>query len=413
MRTVIFTLLFFYGQIACAQDRCAAVAYTQQLNQTDPSLALKTSRIEAFLKEQISVAAKPTGAEASVITIPVVVHVLYNSGATNISDAQINSQIAALNRDFRRRNQDTTNTPDRFKSIATDVQIEFALATADPYGRPTTGIERKQSSVNEWRMDDKIKYSGSGGLNAWDARNYLNIWVGPLHNLLGYASVLGCAKDIDGVVISTSAFGTIGITTTYNMGRTAVHEVGHWLGLKHIWGDTYCGDDLVDDTPKQGNFTSGCPSGFRSSCSNGSQGDMYMNFMDFTNDACMNLFTEGQAQRMLALFAQAGPRASLLVSKGLKQPWTAAAPIDEEVPAKNTATFYPNPAAGELNISFERDLSWVGQTLTIVNQNGVPVTRILIKTKIQKVSVGALPPGVYFIQGQNGRDKLSQKLIKL
>ena len=96
-----------------------------------------------------------------------------------------------------------------------------------------------------------------------------------------------------------------------------MHEVGHWLGLKHIWGDTYCGDDLIEDTPLQGNFTPGCPTGFRTSCSNGTTGDMYMNYMDFTNDACLNLFTEGQKEKMLSLFTAGGPRNSILSSKGL------------------------------------------------------------------------------------------------
>jgi hypothetical protein len=195
------------------------------------------------------------------------------------------------------------------------------------------------------------------------------------------------------------------------MGRTAVHEVGHWLGLRHIWGDTYCGDDLIDDTPKQGNFTAGCPNTFRSSCSNGTLGDMYMNYMDYTNDACMNLFTQGQKQRMMSLFAAGGPRQNMLQSKGLFTPWMEPLPVPEQVRSK--FVLYPNPAVGEVVLNFEYDESWIGKRVSVVNSNGVVVATVPVNSRLTKFSTTRLAPGVYFIQATDGGKKIAEKFIKL
>lgn len=370
--------------------------------------------IENFIGHQTSVAAKETGEGAAfhVVYIPVVIHVLYNSNSENLSDAQLKSQIDALNRDYRRKNSDSSSTPARFKGVAADVQIEFVLATADPAGRATTGIVRKHTSVTQWKADDAIKFSAQGGDNAWDSRFYLNFWVGNLRSLLGYSSVPGGPADMDGIVISTGAFGTLDRSGPYAMGRTAVHEAGHWLGLKHIWGDTYCGDDGVSDTPPQGNFTAGCPGGsFRSSCNNGTLGDMYMNFMDFTDDACMNLFTDGQKQRMLALFNPGGPRYTLLQSRGLNEPWNHEPLVPEANPVNQLFGFYPNPATEQMTLNLSE--SWVGKNISIVNVNGTVVFSIQVSTQHQKISVGSLARGLYFIQGEAAGEKVRQKFIKL
>jgi hypothetical protein len=411
MRTLLLGICILVTSSLFAQRECATSEYFIQQKSADASLLNKAAAIENFIQNQTLFSAKTEGEGANVIRIPVVVHVLYNVASQNISDAQIKSQIDALNRDFRKQNFDTINTPTRFKSFSADVQIEFVLATADPMGRYTNGVVRKHTDVAEWKMDDKIKYSSQGGDDAWDSRYYLNFWVGSMKNLLGYASSVGCTADKDGVVISPSAFGTINISSPYNMGRTAVHEVGHWLGLKHIWGDTFCGDDAVDDTPKQGNFTSGCPNSFRSSCTNGTMGDMYMNYMDYTSDACMNLFTKGQKQRMLFLFNAGGPRNTFLISKGLNTPWTEAAPV---VIAANTEfKFYPNPAVTELTLNFQYDADWIGKTISVVNINGIAVSKMKITEKNMKINLTSLKPGVYFIQGNNGGKKISAKFIRL
>jgi hypothetical protein len=411
MRTVLSGVCLLLASMAFAQRECASSVYTDLQKAIDPTFAIKTIELENFVRRQ-KLTTRESGQEApNVITIPVVVHVLYKTSTQNISEEQIKTQIEALNRDFRRKNTDTANTPERFKSFAADVQIEFALATADPKGRATNGIVRKATNVIRWSSDDKIKFSSQGGDDAWDSRYYLNFWIGDLGTLLGYSSQPGAAAEKDGVVVNYTTFGTINVSAPYNLGRTATHEVGHWLGLKHIWGESYCGDDLVGDTPPQGNFTSGCPNTFRSSCSNGEMGDMYMNYMDFTNDACMNLFTTGQKQRMLSFFNEGGPRNLLLLSKGLNQPWVAESPV--EIPANTVFKIYPNPTTGELILNFEYNADWMGKTVSIVNIEGVIVMRIQINSKVQKINLSQLRSGMYFIQAENGSQKLREKFIKL
>ncbi len=347
---------------------------------------------------------------ATVIRIPVVVHILYKESSQNISDAQVLSQLRVLNADFGRRNADTGNTPERFRGVAGSVPIEFVLATVDPEGRSTTGIIRKATNSTYFYSDDRIKYSAQGGDDAWDSRSYLNIWVGNMRGVLGYSSVPGCAADKDGVVIAASAFGTINTAAPYHLGRTAIHEIGHWLGLKHIWGDTYCGDDGVSDTPQQGNFTGGCPTGFRTSCNNAATGDMYMNFMDLTNDACMNIFTRGQRDRILAGFTTGGYRRSLLESRALGQPWNAE-PLPTIPTPDHDFRAYPNPVREGLQLSLGS--SWLGQQVELVNVNGVVVKRIRLSSASMQLELGTLTPGIYFLRGQDGEHRILQKLLKL
>lgn len=417
MRTILVSVCLFIALSVAAQRDCATANYIQEQLQSDLSLQSRMAGIEDFIsRRSLDIASSANGRTGgiSVLRIPVVVHVLYNSPQQNISDAQVKSQIDALNRDFRRNNSDTTNTPQRFRSLAADTEIEFVLASADPSGRATNGIVRKQTNVKEWSMDDKIKLQSQGGDNAWDSRYYLNIWVGNMRTL-GYSSAPGSAAEKDGVVISYTAFGTINTSAPYNMGRTAVHEVGHWLGLKHIWGDTYCGDDAVEDTPKQGNFTAGCPSGFRTSCSNGTIGDMYMNYMDYTSDACINLFTNGQKSRMRYLFLPGGPRASLLQSKGLGDPWNSTGEtVAEETPAvESKLKVYPNPAQSDITLDLGTDHSWTGKELLIINTSGITVQKITITRSMQKINIAQLKPGIYFIQGSNGDIRMRMKIVKL
>ncbi|NTS40204.1 T9SS type A sorting domain-containing protein [Flavisolibacter sp. BT320] len=397
MRTLFFIVLIHTVFFSRAQERCGATA-SDAVTIAD---AQNIRKAETFLRNK---AVARTVAGNDVIRIPVVVHVLYNQPSQNISDAQIQSGLDALNRDFRMRNADTVNTPQRFRHLAADVMIEFYLAKSDPRGRATTGINRKHTSRAGWAPDDKIKLSAQGGLDGWDSKSYLNIWIGNIVGSSGHATVPGSAAATDGIVINTAAFGTINTVAPFNMGRTAVHEAGHWLGLKHIWGDTQCGDDGVDDTPRQGYFTKGCPTGFRSSCSNGEEGDMYMNFMDYTNDACMSLFTLGQGQRMRAAFADGGPRASLLTSRGLQEPYLAEA----ELPVVKTETaIFPNPATDKVTLTVGSDL--IGKQASIYNQNGQLQQVVTLQKVQQPISIAALAPGLYFVKAEG----LLQKFIKL
>ncbi len=416
MRTILLCIFLLASLTIFAQRECATQQYIASIA-SNAGIANRMADVETFIQNSSSniktSIANGQGGDNIIIRIPVVIHLLYNAPHLNISDDQIKSQLIALNRDFRKQNSDTLKTPAHFKSLAADVQIEFVLATADPKGRTTTGIIRKQTTVAEWSMDDKIKFSASGGDDAWDSRFYLNIWVCKMRSLLGYSSAPGGPIEKDGLVINTTAFGMQNVSAPYNMGRTVVHEAGHWMGLKHIWGDTYCGDDLVGDTPKQGGFTSGCPTTFRSSCDNGNTGDMYMNYMDFTNDACMNLFTLGQAERMQTLFQPSGPKNSFLVSKGLNDPWLEESPIMDMPPAKASLTIYPNPAINELVLSFENNDTWLGKELRLVSINGSVLQKIKITAKLQKINISKLQAGIYILQGENGEQQLKEKFMKL
>lgn len=302
-----------------AQDaarNCSTMEVDARLRAEDPGYAARMEAIESFTQAYVANDASGTRA---VVTLPVVVHVVYNNATENISDAQILSQIDVLNDDFRRNNADAVFTPAGFLGVAADTEIEFCLATVDPSGNPTTGITRTSTTKTSFSTDDKVKQTSQGGKDAWDRDSYLNLWVCDLGGgLLGYAQFPGGAASTDGVVCDYQYFGTIGTATApFDLGRTATHEVGHWLNLRHIWGDdgTSCaGSDLVADTPNQADETYGCPSTTRISCSNGPNGDMYQNYMDYTHDACMNIFTSGQKSRMQALFSPGGARASIATS---------------------------------------------------------------------------------------------------
>ena len=255
--------------------------------------------------------------------IPVVVHVVYRNATENIANSQIDSQISVLNADFRATNADKASTPTAFQALIGDARVTFKLATTDPDGNPTDGITRTSTTTTPFNSDtDNVKSAATGGADAWPSDRYLNLWVcgnlrsGSGQSLLGYAQFPGGPTATDGVVVIHSGFGTTGTAAApFKLGRTATHEIGHWLNLRHIWGDdgTGCsGSDFVADTPNQGGPNYGTPTFPSSSCSNGPNGDLFMNYMDYTDDTAMFMFTGGQADRMQA--ALDGPRSSIGVS---------------------------------------------------------------------------------------------------
>ncbi len=282
---------------------CGTMEEHERLLRSDPDYA--TARNESETRAWEFAMGARAGERTGVTVIPVVVHVVWNTNAQNISDAQINSQIAILNRDFRKTNADVSGTPNVFKPLCADARIEFALATTDPSGNATSGIVRKKTTKTSFSQNNGVKASSSGGSNPWPTADYLNIWVCQLSGgLLGYAQFPGGPVATDGVVIRTTAFGDTGTAAPpFNLGRTATHEIGHWLNLRHIWGDdgTGCsGSDFVADTPNCGGANVGMPSFPHVSCSNGPNGDLFMNYMDYTDDAGMYMFTNGQVNRMQA-----------------------------------------------------------------------------------------------------------------
>jgi hypothetical protein len=298
---------------AITQRKCAADEVLQAQLQEDPTLGERMRQIEAFTQKAIRSGVTARLAADGAIEIPVVVHVLWNTTAQDIDDAQVQSQIAVLNEDFQNKNSDGSQLPAGFKSVASlGMNIRFVLAQPPLH---------KYTRVKSFSTNDAMKSSKRGGSDAVDPANNLNLWSCNMSGgVLGYAQFPGGNPDTDGVVILYSAVGSRAkykdgtYVSKYDLGRTGTHEVGHWLNLRHIWGDdsgACSGSDLVGDTPNQGGANYGCPSFPKVSCSNSPNGDMFMNYMDYTDDACMYMYSAGQVNRALAVFAANGPRAAM------------------------------------------------------------------------------------------------------
>ncbi len=336
-QVMLIAAIMLSGSVQAQNIRnCGTMQHLHEMEQRDPSTAQRMQVIERETNQWIS--SNSANKVAAVVTIPVVVHVVYNTATQNISDAQVNSQMNILNADFRKLNSDISLLPSVFAGLAADCEIQFCLAQRDPSGNATTGIVRKSTTTTSFSSNDNIKRNANGGSDAWPAGTYLNIWVGNLSGgLLGYAQFPGGTASTDGVVILYSAFGNTGTAAApFNKGRTATHEVGHWLNLRHIWGDASCGNDQVTDTPTQQTSNFGCPSFPKVTCSNGPNGDLHMNYMDYTDDACMYMFTTGQKNRMLASLNTT--RASLLTSQGCVPPVAGSCGVPASLSASSVTT---------------------------------------------------------------------------
>ncbi len=335
-----FLILWSLGTASFAQERCGTVVYEKQLHQNHPTKE-SSEQFEKWMSTQINQIAKGQSAQRtqSTYTIPVVVHIIHNGESIgtglNISDAQVLSQINVLNKDFSRTNTDQVNTPAIFQGVAGAFDVEFVLAKQDPDGLPTNGIVRVKGSKSSWSANDNYLLKSQ---SYWPAEQYLNIWVTFLTDYLGFAqfpvSPLAGLEDAsndrltDGIVINYREFGSIddgnfNLHAQYNKGRTLTHEMGHFFGLRHIWGDVSgcTGNDYVADTPTQSGSTGGCPSHPQTSCSTTK---MFQNYLDYTDDACMNLFTQGQVNRMLTIIQNSPRRKELPNSPGLQTPVSIA-----------------------------------------------------------------------------------------
>lgn len=377
MRKLLLSILamVLVAGVSSAQRRtCAAEEILHQQLLNDPAMRQEVENIRIHTEQFI----QNGGAnERTVVTIPVVVHVVYFNSTQNISDAQIATQLDVLNADFRRLNSDASNTPAVWQGIAADCEVNFCMAQQDPSGNATSGIVRKQTSVNGFSTNDAVKYTSQGGDNIWDRNKYLNLWVCNLTGgLLGYAQFPGGPAATDGVVIDYAYFGTIGTATSpYDKGRTATHEVGHWLNCYHIWGDdgTSCtGTDQVADTPNQADENYGCPVFPSISCSNGPNGDMFMNYMDYTDDACMNLFTNGQKARMQALFSTGGARVSIVTSNGCQAPSGCGTPtgLNATNISQTGATLNWTAVSGATSYNLQWKISTGSTWTTVSNLSG-------------------------------------------
>jgi Pregnancy-associated plasma protein-A/Secretion system C-terminal sorting domain len=350
-----------------------------------------------------------------IVVIPVVVHILHNGEAVgvgaNISTAQILSQITALNEDFRKINTDSLPTNHPFYSATADCEIQFCLASLKPDNMPTSGIERINigvNSISDDQMDNQVKPQ-----TIWNSTKYLNIWVCNITSsdpILGYATFPGDPADLDGVVISTTSFGYTGnVVAPYDNGRTSVHEVGHWLNLRHIWGDGTCATDFVADTKPAQDANYGCPNfPFNANVCTGTDanGEMYMNFMDYCDDACMVMFTKGQKVRMLATLN--GPRASLASSTGCGLN-VGLEPIKNSLQSIN---IYPNPVHTICEIQVP--ISKIPYLINVQSADGKKwINRTLQEIDgLVQLNLQSLPTGVYFVTIMQDGMQVIKKVIK-
>jgi pregnancy-associated plasma protein-A len=330
--------------------RCVTMDQHWRLVRKDPEYRDRSRRVERDIQDWVARYAAD-GLRTGLIRIPVVVHVVFNTTAENISDAQIQSQFDVLNQDFRRLNADAAQTPGAFAGVAADARLEFALAVRDPNCNATNGITRTSTTTTGWTFPgEDMKSTAAGGIDPWDVTKYLNVWVvNYTGGVLGYGTFPAMPANIQGVVCDFRAFGTIGtLTTNAQLGRTMTHEVGHWLNLRHIWGDdgvACIGSDDVADTPNQAGSSPFGPCRMHPapSCNNG--GDMFMNYMDYSADQCMNMLTAGQAARIDAAMHTARP--SIIASDGLVPPAGVPGPelwmqdVSDDIGAEPDASSQP------------------------------------------------------------------------
>lgn len=325
----IILLLLLLGGSSYAQHRCATTILQSRLNRSFPE-KFDEHKFENWISEKRAERKFGVDTENEVYRIPVVVHVIHNGEevgtGVNLPNEKIIEQIELLNKDFRRTNDDAINTPSEYSSVTADVEIEFVLAVRDPEGLPTTGITRTRGTM------ERFKFSEDAILKShiyWPAEDYMNIYIADLQSFLGWAQFPVMNLDgldgefdterlTDGVALDYKYVGINDDTNSFDsFGRTATHEIGHYLGLRHIWGDGGCSvDDYCEDTPFSNDDTDGCPSE-KTTC--GTR-DMIENFMDYTNDECMNLFTVCQKERMRIVMENSPRRRSLLNSPALIAP---------------------------------------------------------------------------------------------
>ena len=388
----IFSLLLILG--FCQYDLVAQKAICgNDLIFHKSSLPFQNS-FDSCIAHYISIKNTQNRAE---ITIPIVVHIVWKNIKENISDESVISQINALNRDYNAENDDIKNVPNEFKSIVGNIGIHFCLAANDSKGNPTTSIIRIQTNKDEIGLSDDLYSTEKGGSDAWNINQYLNIWVANTGN---YVSGLGSypnqpQSEKTGIVIHPKYFGT-NTSLKYGFGRVATHEIGHYLGLKHLWGDNSdCGiGDEVADTPSQKQAYKNCPSYPQKNCSDS---EMFMNFMDYVDDPCMIMFTKGQKERMLATI--------MLFRNGLLDNNTTC--LVSEQTDESLLSIYPNPSDGFFDCSFI-SIAPMG----IVYYEIYDSTGKLIKRENKLVNqtfsldLYDLPKGLYFL-------KMKTKIYKL
>ena len=414
--TAMIIVFVTYSQhpIAIGSNRCGSNEVIRQQMAADPVYAKK---VEALLKNKGNYSRNtkkgPPGSQVS-ITIPVAVHVVYNTADQNISDAQVQSQIDVLNEDFSATNSDYNNYDAGYGSVKGDLDINFCLVQ----------VIHKQTKTKSFGTNDNMKFNHRSGSDAVDPMHILNIWVCNLsQNVLGYAYYPGIAPEKFGVVCHTKAFGrgtAYNLFAEFNLGRTTTHEIGHCFGLAHIWGDANCGSDEVDDTPLHNTANFDCPEqGHLSTCA-GTPLEMWMNYMDYTDDRCMYFFSDGQAARA-DFFIDTDPQLTSIVNSACTNTRqnnnditiTSNNGFNSPKEKFNSILLYPTITSGQLNLSVGNPVDGNAE-INIYNQAGALMIKrqLFISGKsLQQIDVSKLANGIYFLKFGQGANKETRKFI--
>ncbi|MDF1672114.1 MAG: M43 family zinc metalloprotease [Vicingaceae bacterium] len=429
-KVILFALLFSAFNISSFSQNTRTCGTMDNVSAIDIEAFEKslTPILNDYLKNQN----EGNNSKKVVYTIPTIVHIIHNSNENvgsgrNIPYSRVQSQLEILNDDFRRTNSDASNTPSYFQGVAADCEINFCLITKYPSGHPMAGQTLPEVGV------DRVSTASIGGISntssgysmntinntikpatSWNPNEVMNIWVCQLQSgLLGYAtfpstSTSSTTAQKDGTVMGYQYFGNNSSAFPFHLGRTTTHEVGHWLGLYHIWGDdngACSGSDLCGDTPNQANSTGGCPNGVRTDACTSGNGIMYQNYMDYSNDNCMNLFTANQKSRMHAIMGSY-PRRQTLNSFSST---LCSSTTDINEFANSNINIYPNPTKGNINVSFENNTD---ATIEVFNMVGKLITSNTIASKnFISININNQPVGVYFVKVKSGDSTETQKVM--